>query len=119
MNIEELRAAIERTRGDYEGSNLAVWKRAADKEAIANAFTNPAPVTREGLEAMGVVGCPKLERRVMFGQSLRISCFDDGETFIQMMEEPFGRWCQPRPIPETMGDVCFLIWRLTRTPTGG
>lgn len=90
---------------------------------VADAFLNPDPVTRSGLEAMGAFSGPARDD-VMILPTRKKWClaffFLENGLMVKEREivdgDPGGGWKAPlNPQPETMGDVCFLIYRLSRT----
>jgi hypothetical protein len=108
--ISELREAIERYRKPVR--NRDDYFDAI--ELIADCFTSRDTITRERLEELGGKQDAKYERRFVFNDRVRLSCFDDGECFCQMRINETTKWIQPSPQPQTMGDICRLLEQLTR-----
>lgn len=113
MNIEELRAAIERLR-DRE----SIHTQQADTFCVALDLTNPEPLSIEVL-------VERFDWRETEGfctfklnDELFLQWSPGGGVEIYVTEDDEERY-EAFPDPETVGDLTFLLYRLTRTPTGG
>jgi hypothetical protein len=135
MKVEELKEAVERVQRVHGGEPASgvhgcahgAWKHAADTERIAASFTDPSPITRERLEELGFDDFPQKESsihlRFMLSATYALDMENGGDEspWRAYVRQPRARggWARDAmiadPQPQTMGDLHFLLWRLTRT----
>jgi hypothetical protein len=111
VKVEEIGKAIESVRGCNGSIDTCTGCNRQRKE-VFDCLTDPSPITHTGLEGMGFKENHGGEMDWMpddcrtYGVCQRL----DGK----FVEFDHATGWELRPQPATIGDVAFLLWRLTR-----
>lgn len=116
-STKELAAAVERKLKGYDGVpvHLRFEQSSHDKAVIANAFTNPAPLSAKALGEWFKKGEPLT---LPNGAKVDWSHGSGNELLFEFQPADEACWYNLLPAPETIGDFMFLLWRLSRTTKG-